>query len=77
MNFFRTCWTIAIPMLALILISTVLFFGHRQAATLVSNLGTMAVLLANLVYIVFWHSKKRWPNTSAPERLKRVLLFRR
>ncbi len=77
MNFFRGAPTLAFPLAAMVLVVTVMYFVHKPEATFISNAGTLVILLGNLAYIVFWHSRKRWPGTSAAERLKRVLTFRR
>ncbi len=78
MNFFRQCWTIAFPLLGVTFASTLLFcLGHRIAATLVADLGTLFVMLGNVVYIVGWHSRTRWRGAPAAERLRRLLTYRR
>jgi len=78
MNFFKNAPTLAFPLVVLVATSMILFAkGHELAASLVSSLGTMVVMLANVVYIIGWHSRKRWPRASAGERTKRLFSFDR
>jgi len=72
------CKTLTIPLITLIVVTWAMFFaGHRDAAVAVSQLGTALVLLGNLVYITFVHSRSRWPDANWSERLTRVLTFQR
>lgn len=75
---FAFVWFLMVP-IAAILVATVAFFfaGYEDAASLVGNLGTLFVMMANVVYIVFFHSRKRWPNTTSEERFKRLFTFTR
>lgn len=53
------------------------YFLGANAAWAVSTLGTIGVQVAILVYITFWHSRKRWPGVSAFTRFSRVVTFYR
>ncbi len=78
MNFVKACWTVVAPLVVIIIAAACLFaVGHGDAAWAVSNLGTILVLIGNLVYIVIWNSRKRWPGTTAWERLVKVMTFER
>ena len=67
-----------IPLLLIIIMTAALTFsGHVGAAGYVSMLGTPLVLGVALVYITFFHSKKRWPELSARQRFINVMTFTR
>lgn len=58
LGFFRTTWTLSVPFILLILVSTWLFFtGHRLLADAVSTFGSLVIVVTNLVYLAF--SRKR------------------
>lgn len=77
-RFFRHCWTLVIPLLLVIVGSIVLvLMGHRDAAMVFSNLGTVLVILGNLIYIAFFDSRKRWKGSSLSERLIKLFTFQR
>ena len=78
MKFLRDCKTLVIPYVVLFLATILLFAsGHPDVAWAVGWLGSAFVVVANLVYIVVWHSLERWPNTHWTERLRRVMTFQR
>lgn len=52
-NFFKHCWTIAIPFLLLIIICTVLFFKDYEHVEVVANIGSIIILTVNLLYITY------------------------
>lgn len=51
--------------------------GQPALAFFVSNAGTVLILLGMIAWIVLIDSRKRWPRTSAWERLARLLTFQR
>lgn len=58
-DFVWDCKTLVIPLVALMIISPILYLsGHKELAQLVANLGTLLVLVANLVYVVWLEKKK-------------------
>lgn len=59
-GYMRACWTVAIPLLLLVPLSTVLFLAdHERVAYAVSYAGTGFVLVGNLVYILVLEARKR------------------
>lgn len=51
-NFVRDCRTLVVPLLTLMLLTAVMVAaGAGSAAVIVSNLGTMLILAANVAYI--------------------------
>ena len=65
--------------LVFILLATVILFSmeHKDVAWMVSYLGTPLVMVANLVYIVFFHSRNRWKGANWVTRYVNVITFRR
>jgi hypothetical protein len=63
-----TCGVVAVVLLLL---------GYPDAAWFVGNFGTFLWLIGVLLWIVFFDSKKRWPNTKAMDRAMNVMTFRR
>lgn len=51
--------------------------GHRDAAWIVGNVGSLAWMLGHLVWIAVWDSRKRWPDTTTLGRLGRLVTFQR
>lgn len=77
-GFFRDCWTLVVPLLLIIDVSIVLFLtGYSETAVALNSIGTAVVILGNIVYIIAFHSRKRWPGTTWSERLKRLFTFSR
>ena len=77
-RFFLDCWTFLVPYAVVVTVMVVLqVLGYDRLAMLVSNAGLLLVMLGNLFYIAVWHSRTRWPKTSAWGRLVNVLTFRR
>jgi len=78
MRFIRNCWTLAVPFIVLLGVASWLFWpGQPLLARLVSNAGTMLVLFGNFIYIVFFHSKSRWPKLGWRERASKVVTLQR
>ena len=74
----RFTWFMVVPLVSIIVAVIVLVAtGHPSAATVVSDGGTLAVLAANVVYIVFWDSKKRRRGVNARTRMARMMTFYR
>ena len=70
--------TVIIPLIGIILATIILFdLGYKDAAWFVSYLGTPFILVLNCLYIVFFHSRTRWPNDSWHARMIKVLTFQR
>lgn len=77
-EFVRDCWTVVVPMLVIIAVVPALWAtGHREASWAVSNVGSALVMLGNVVYIVLRHSVRRWPGTTARQRLRNLFGFKR
>lgn len=51
--------------------------SYQDIAMLVSLFGTAGVLAICLAYIVFFDSRRRWPDCSTFERFARVVTFYR
>jgi len=76
-RFLRACWTLILPYFLTLVAATYLFFtGYRTWATAVANIGVMLALFANLAYIAFYDSKKRWPNLPLGARLTKIFTFK-
>jgi hypothetical protein len=80
----RWLYQMVIPLLACLAGSTAVFAAgillRRDwyiAAWVISFGGTFAVLGANVVWIVFVDSKKRWPNRTAFDRFANLITFSR
>ncbi len=77
-RFIWDCRTFVLPLVFVVALTVMLFLqGYRDAAYMVSNLGTVLVVLGNVVYIVFSHSRKRWEGVPWKGRLLRLFTFRR
>jgi len=77
MRFFRASWTLVVPLTAVLIAAAVLYWnGKPIGARLVSWYGSAAVVAANLAFIAFIDSKKRWPDLAWRRRLIRILTFR-
>jgi len=78
MHFVKAYWTVVVPLLLIIVVAIVLLaMGDKNASWMVSNLGTAVVMLLNILYIAFWHSRSRWPGLSWSQRLTKVVWFER
>jgi hypothetical protein len=78
LKFIRCTKTLVIPLAAITIAVIVLMAtGHLLAAQAVSAFGTMLVLFLNVAYIVFWHSRRRWPGLDWKMRLERVISFKK
>jgi len=77
-RFVRDCWTVVIPLL-LVMVASLVLFGRGQGDTagIVANLGTFLVMLGNVVYVVFVHSRRRWPGANWRERFVRLFTFQK
>lgn len=65
-------------LLAIIPLTAIVWLvAGADAARVVSNGGTAAVILGSLVWIVAIDSKKRWPGKSWLVRLGNVMFFER
>ena len=70
------CPGISFPLIGIILATSGLFWtGHKDAAFIISNLGTVLVFAGNLLYIVLVRSPSRWPRLHWTTRLHKVLTF--
>lgn len=77
-DFVWQCKTIVVPLIVILWAVSILFLlGHRNTATMVSNLGTFLVVLLNLVYVVFFHSRERWINSNWQTRTIKIFTFQR
>jgi hypothetical protein len=77
-DFVWNCKTIVVPLTLLIAACTVLFMmGRKDLAGDVSSLGTALVLFGNILYIVFLHSRKKWPDVPWYVRFYRLFTFHR
>ncbi len=77
-KFVWDCKTVVVPLLAVLLATLVVFFcGYHAAAENLSLFGTTAVVIGNLAWVTFFHSRRWWPNESWPKRLGRLLTFDR
>lgn len=54
-----------------------LLAGHPDAAWIASWFGSVTWTLGVLAWIVLFDSRRRWPGTSAVQRLGYLLSFRR
>jgi hypothetical protein len=78
MDFVRTCWTVVVPLLLIIVIAIVLFaIGYRNAAWMVSTFGTVLVMFLNVLYVTLWHSRSRWLGLTWSQRLTKIASFER
>ena len=77
-SYISKCWTIALPLLFLIVITPpILVLGYPTVAWVIGTFGTALILLGNIVYIVFYDSQKRWPHLNAFDRFARAITFGR
>jgi hypothetical protein len=77
-DFVYDCRTLVIPYMVLIPIVVVFFCtGHSNVAWFFGNVGSLFIMLANVVYVVAFHSRKRWAGVSWRVRLNRLLTFQR
>lgn len=77
-RFFIDCWTLVVPTLIVLVVTLWLFAsGRYRLARAVADLGAFIVVLANVVYIVAWHSRKRWPGTTWRVRLAKLVTSQR
>ena len=75
-HFLYDCRTVVIPLLSIIVATVILFcMGYGNAAWFVSSIGTFLVMLANVVYVTAFHSRKRWPDTTWWTRTVRFFTF--
>jgi hypothetical protein len=77
-RFFRSAWTVVLPLLAIILIAPLLLLSgqiEERRLLLAVNLTVPLILLGNVMYIVFFHSRSRWPNTTWGQRFVRLFSF--
>lgn len=70
--------TLVQSLVAVIVVTTVLFFaGYRHEAHFIGAVAPLLVLFSGLIYVVFVHSRKRWPGLRWWQRAVRVLTFQR
>lgn len=64
---------------AVIMVATIVLFaaGHRDAAWIASWAGVLTWTFQVLAWVVFFDSRRRWPGTSALQRLGRIFSFYR
>jgi len=49
----------------LIVVGSIVFFmGYQEVAWFIGNIGTVVVLAASGIHIIFFDSRKRWPGSS-------------
>lgn len=76
-EFFWRCRTFVAPLLLVIVIALVLdVLGYKHART-VSNIGTLIVMVANIIYVVAYHSRARWPGATWRQRFYNLFTFKR
>lgn len=77
-DFVWRCKTLIIP-LALIILTTIILYmmGHKDIAQIVSAFGIVLVIFGNIFWILFFHSRKRWPKVNWWKRLMFVLTFKK
>lgn len=69
---------VVLPILTAMLVAVGLMMdGHPDAAWVVSNVGTLAVLLGNGLYIVLKDPTGRWPGSGLMQRWANLLTFKR
>jgi membrane protein YdbS with pleckstrin-like domain len=69
---------LVIPLLLILVITIMLIFmGYSSVAGLVSQGGTILVVLVALVHVVFFDSKSRWPEQTTFQRFMNVMTFKR
>lgn len=73
-EFYRRTWTLSVPLTLFIVACP---FLPKEYVMFLSNFGTPAIVLLNIVYIVTWQAPKHWPGVSWPQRLVRLLTFHR
>jgi len=67
---------LVIPLAMIILVAPVVFLlGYQGAAQLISYGGTSLVITVAVCYVVFFESKKRWPNDKAFDRFAKLITF--
>lgn len=77
-NFATAFWTLVVPLVAIIIAAIILnAIGSNNTAWFVSYIGTVMVMLGNLLYIAIWHSRTRWPGTTWRQRLTKVVWYER
>jgi len=78
MDFVRKCWTVVVPLLLIIVAVIVLFaIDYRNAAWVVSALGTTLVMFLNVLYLALWDSRSRWPRLTWSQRLTKIASYER
>jgi phosphotransferase system glucose/maltose/N-acetylglucosamine-specific IIC component len=78
LKFVDKCWWLVFPTLLVLVVAMLIFLlGYNNVGWFIAWVGTVAVQLGNLTYIVFFHSRKQRPHFSWFQRLVRVLWFER
>lgn len=75
-KFVWKCRTFVAPII--VIISAALFLrsmGYKNLVWIIVYAGPLIVMFGNLAYIVFWHSRKRWPKNNWRKRLEKVITF--
>jgi hypothetical protein len=79
MRFIQKCWGFALPLMAMIVGAPIAYcLGVSPAIIqLLTTLGTLLVMSATVLWIVFVDSRRRWPEASAFDRFTRFITFYR
>jgi uncharacterized membrane protein len=79
-KFFKNTWTVTVPMLLIMYGGPTLFLLRVvdiHGLWFIMVIGTLVVMLANLVHIVIVDSRKQWPELSWQARSARVAHIKR
>ncbi len=71
---------VLVVLLIMVMIAATVVFaltGNSELTQAVSMSGTALVLMGCMVYVVFFDSKRRWPDANARERFAKVMTFQR
>lgn len=63
--------------LVVIFMATFVLFvtGKRDAAWIMGYGGTFVYMVLVLAYVIVFHSRKRWPNTTISQRIIHIFTF--
>lgn len=79
-DFYVRARTLTVPLTLTIIVAIILRLTSNidpNILTIGSWLATTIIVFGNLIYIVFSHSKERWPNQSIIRRFVRIMTFDR
>lgn len=78
MNARHKLYQVIVSILLVLIAALVVFITVSPAVgALVSELGTLMVMLGWLAWVIIFDSRKRWPGASVAQRADRVMTFKR